>query len=140
MDSGSILLADFCLNLKGQTVFSLKLLQDSDSLRRVGQFYPLGGCAMFVALWSGALRGFHAAGNLISLVPTALAALPAGVTSGPGEGMDDCVQRNGEALAGVFILGLLLRYLGRIRAAPVLCSCLSTQQAIPWLPEWGPPA
>lgn len=96
MDSGSVLLADFCLNLKGQTVFSLKLLQDSGSLRWVGQFYPLGGCAMlqYGLGLSGASRLSYAAGNLRSLVPTALATLPADVTSRPGEGMDDCVQRN----------------------------------------------
>lgn len=46
MDSGSVLLAGFCLNLKGQTVFSLKLLQDSGSLLCVGQFSPLGDYAM----------------------------------------------------------------------------------------------
>lgn len=83
MDSGSVLLADFCLNLKGQTVFSLKLLQDSDSLRRAGRFYPLGGCAVlhYGLGLSGASRLSHDAGNLISLVPTALATLPADVTS-----------------------------------------------------------
>lgn len=83
MDSGSVLPADFCLNLKGQTVFSLKLLQDSDSLRRAGQFYPLGGCAVlhYGLGLSGASRLSHDAGNLISLVPTALATLPADVTS-----------------------------------------------------------
>lgn len=46
MDSGSVLLAGSCSNLKGQTVFSLKLLQDSGSLLGVGQFYLLSGSAV----------------------------------------------------------------------------------------------
>lgn len=58
MDSGSVLLAGFCLNLKGQTVFSLKLLQDSGSLLCVGRFSPAWWLC-YVTLWSGALRGFQ---------------------------------------------------------------------------------
>lgn len=57
-------------------------------------------------------------GNLISLVPTASATLPAGVTSGPVGRMADCVQRQCEALAVVFTLGLLLRYSGQDMRRP----------------------
>lgn len=96
MDSGSVLLAGFCLNLKGQTVFSLKLLQDSGSLLCVGRFSPrLVVVLRYIMVWgSQGLSGCPMlSGNHIGLVPTALATLPAGVTSGPVDGVDDCVQR-----------------------------------------------
>lgn len=96
MDSGSVLLAGFCLNLKGQTVFSLKRLQDSGSLLCVGQFYPLGGCAIlhYGLGLSGASRLSHSVWKPYKPCPHCFGTLPAGVTSGPVDGMDDCVPRS----------------------------------------------
>lgn len=87
MDSGSVLLAGLRLNLKGQTVFSLKLSQVPGSLLWVGHFYL---CSVVVVccimVWGPeGLPGCPTlSGNLTSLVYTALATLPAGVASGPG--------------------------------------------------------
>lgn len=52
MDSGSVLLAGLCLNLKGQTVFSLKLSQALAPFSGLDSF-TLAQWLWYVRLWSG---------------------------------------------------------------------------------------